>query len=152
VQAINILQSPDTYHNFVGDLLRGGAVSLELRKDVDDPLISRVAMTIVSDIAGGFLDHVLADALNTALAVRTTRLFVDPSAINLAPPNGLSRERLKRVCDYIEAHIDDRLTLTEIAGVACLSPDHFQPLVQARGWHRAAALHRATPGRAREKP
>jgi AraC family transcriptional regulator len=32
---------------------------------------------------------------------------------------------LKRVCDYIEAHLDDRLTLTEIAGVACLSTYHF---------------------------
>jgi AraC-like DNA-binding protein len=29
------------------------------------------------------------------------------------------------VCDYIEAHLDDRLTLAELAGVACLSPYHF---------------------------
>jgi AraC family transcriptional regulator len=29
------------------------------------------------------------------------------------------------VRDYIEAHLDDRLTLTDIAGVACLSPYHF---------------------------
>jgi AraC-like DNA-binding protein len=125
VRFIQILQSADTYHNFVGDLVRGGMVSLEPRANVDDPLISRIGLTIVSDIEGGFLDHVLADALNTALAVRITRLFVDPSAINLAPSNGLSRGRVKRVCDYIEAHLDDRLTLTEIAGVACLSPYHF---------------------------
>jgi AraC-like DNA-binding protein len=122
---IQILQSPDTYNNFVGDLVRGGAVSLEPRANVDDPLISRIALTIVSDIEGGILDHVLADALNTALAVRIIRLFVHPSAINLAPSNGLSRERLKRVCDYIEAHLDARLTLTEVAGVACLSYYHF---------------------------
>jgi AraC family transcriptional regulator len=125
VRYIQILQSPDTYHNFVDDLVRGGAVSLESRSNVDDPLISRIALTLASDIEGGHLDHVLADALNTALAVRITRLFVDPSAINLSPSNGLSRERVRRVCDYIEAHLDDRLTLTEIAGVACLSPYHF---------------------------
>jgi AraC-like DNA-binding protein len=125
VRFIQILQSPDTYHNFVGDLVRGGAVSLEPRANVDDPLISRIALTIANDIKGGVLDHVLADALNTALAVRITQLFVDRSAINLAPSNGLSRERLGRVCDYIEAHLDDRLSLTELAGVACLSPYHF---------------------------
>jgi AraC family transcriptional regulator len=73
----------------------------------------------------GFLDRILADALNTALAVQITRHFVDPSAIALAPSNGLSRERLQRVRDYIEAHLDDRLTLSDIAGVACLSPYHF---------------------------
>ena len=43
----------------------------------------------------------------------------------LAPSNGLSRDRLKRVRDYIETHLDDRLTLTDLAGVACLSPYHF---------------------------
>jgi AraC family transcriptional regulator len=37
----------------------------------------------------------------------------------------LSRDRLNRVQDYIEAHLDDRLSLTELAGVACLSPYHF---------------------------
>jgi AraC family transcriptional regulator len=125
VRFIQILQDPVTYHNFVDDLVRGGAISLERRTNVDDPFISRIALSIVGDMEGGFLDHVLADALNTALAVRIIRLFVDPSAINLVPSKGLSRERVKRVCDYIEAHLDDRLTLTEIAGVACLSPYHF---------------------------
>lgn len=156
VRFIQILQGPDTYHSFVGDLVRGGAVSLEPRANVDDPLISRIALTIVSDIEGGFLDHVLADALNTALAVRIIRLFVDRSAINLAPSNGLSRERLKRVCDYIEEHLDNRLTLTEIAGVACLSPYHFsrsfkqavgvgpQRYVMQRRIERAKTLMRRT--------
>jgi len=125
VRYIQILQDPVTYHNFAGDLVRGGAISLERRTNVDDPFISRIALSLVSNMGDGFLDHVLADALNTALAVRIARLFVNPSAINLAPSNGLSRERLQRVSDYIEAHLDNRLTLTEIAGVACLSPYHF---------------------------
>jgi AraC family transcriptional regulator len=41
------------------------------------------------------------------------------------PADGLSRERLQRVRDYIEAHLDDRLSLAHLAGVACLSPYHF---------------------------
>jgi AraC family transcriptional regulator len=111
--------------NFFDDLVSGGAVSLERRTNIDDPLISRIVLIIANEIESGFLDHVLADALNTALAVRITRLFVDRSAINLAPSHGPSRERLKRVCDYIGAHLDERLTLTETAGVACLSPYLF---------------------------
>jgi AraC family transcriptional regulator len=57
--------------------------------------------------------------------VQITRRFADQSALMLEPSNGLSRERLKRVRDYIEAHLDDRLTLTDLAKVACLSPYHF---------------------------
>ena len=78
VRFIQILQSPDTYHNFAGELVRGGAVPLEPRVNVDDRLISRIALSVVSSMEGEFLDHVLADALNTALAVRIVRLFVDP--------------------------------------------------------------------------
>jgi hypothetical protein len=38
-----------------------------------------------------------------------------------APSNELSRERLQRVCDYIEVHLNGRLTLADLAGVGCLS-------------------------------
>ena len=71
------------------------------------------------------MDTILAEALSTVLAVRIVRHCVDRSAIELAPSSGLSRERLQRVRDYIEAHLDDRLTLTNLAAVACLSSYHF---------------------------
>jgi hypothetical protein len=115
VRFIQILQGPETYDTFICEMVRGGAVHLGPRAQVNDPQISRIVLTIANDIKGGFLDHVLADALNTALAVQLMRQFVDSSAITLAPSNGLSRERLKRVRDYIEAHLSNRLTLTGIA-------------------------------------
>jgi AraC family transcriptional regulator len=37
----------------------------------------------------------------------------------------LSRERLRRVTDYIEAHLAEPLSLREIGEIACLSPFHF---------------------------
>jgi AraC-like DNA-binding protein len=125
VRIIQILQRPETYHAFACDLVRGGAVSLEPRGNVDSPLISRIALTLADDIEGGVLDHVFADALNTALAVQVIRQFVEPGAINLIPSNGLSRERLRRVRDYIDAHLGESLTLSDIAEVACLSSYHL---------------------------
>jgi AraC-like DNA-binding protein len=122
---IQILQSRETYDNLVPELVRGGTVPLEPQDAFSDPLISQIALTIANEINAGFVDGILADALNTALAVQITRRFVDPSALMLEPANGLSPERLKRVRDYIETHLDDRLTLTDLAGAACLSPYHF---------------------------
>jgi AraC family transcriptional regulator len=58
-------------------------------------------------------------------SVKILRRYVHPSAIGLSPANGLSRERLQRVRDYIETHLEDRLTLTHLAEIACLSPYHF---------------------------
>ena len=122
---IQILQNRETYNNLVAEFVRGGTVRLEPRDVFTDPLISQVALTVANEIDGGFADGILADALNTALAVQVMRRFVNPSAMMLEPVNGLSRERLKRVRDYIETHLNDRLTLADLAGVACLSIYHF---------------------------
>jgi AraC family transcriptional regulator len=122
---IQILQSRETYDNLAPELVRGGPVDLESRDAFNDPLISQIAATMADESDGGFVDAILADALNTALAVQATRRFVDKSALVLEPSNGLSNDRLKRVREYIETHLDDRLTLADLADAACLSPYHF---------------------------
>jgi AraC family transcriptional regulator len=124
-RVMQTLQRPATYDTIISEMVRGGKATLELRHPINDPLVSQIVSTLAREMEGDFLDHIMVDALNTALAVRIVRHFVDPSKITLEPSNGLSRERLRRVCDYIEAHLDDRLTLADLAGVACLSLYHF---------------------------
>ena len=153
---IQILQSRETYDNLVPELVRGGTVHLEPQDAFSDPLISQIAVTLANEADSGFVNGILADALSTALAVQVLRCFVDPSSLSLEPSNGLSRERLKRVLDYVEAHLDDRLTLTDLAGIACLSPYHFsrsfkqavgvgpQRYVMRRRLERAKTLMRTT--------
>jgi hypothetical protein len=87
---IQILQSRETYDNLVPKLGRGGTVQLDPQDAFSDPLISQIALTIANEIEDGFADAILVDGLNTALAVQIMRRFVDPSAIMLAPSNGLS--------------------------------------------------------------
>jgi len=153
---IHVLQTRDTYEQIASEMVPGGVVHLAPRYNLYDPLISQLVSTIANDIEGGFLDQLLADALNTALAVQIVRLCGNPTALLLEPSNGLSRQRLKRVCDYVEANLDDRLTLAELATVACLSPYHFsrsfkqaigmgpQRYVMHRRVERAKALMRRT--------
>ena len=40
--------------------------------------------------------------------------------------------RLRRVIEYVEAHLDEDLTLAELAGVAGFSVSHFKPLFKTR--------------------
>jgi AraC family transcriptional regulator len=150
------LQSPAAYETIISEMVRGGTVQFETRYPINDPLVSQIVSTLAHEMEDDFLDHIMVDALNTALAVQMVRHFVDPSKITLTPSNGLSRERLQRVCDYIEAHLDDRLTLADLAGAACLSPYHFsrsfkqavgvgpQRYVMIRRIERAKVLMRRT--------
>jgi AraC family transcriptional regulator len=125
VRSIYILQSPETYDAICSELVLGGTIHFETRFPINDPLVSQIVSTITYETEKDFLDHTLVEALNTALAVKMVRHFIGPSKI--APPlsNRLSRGRMQRVRDYIDAHLDDRLTLADLAGVACLSPYHF---------------------------
>ena len=153
---VQILQSPEAYDTIIAEHVRGGAVDFETWALTNDPLASQMISTIAHEMEDGFLDRILVDALNTALAARIVRLFVDPSKIMPAPSNGLSRERMRHVCDYIEAHLDDPLTLADLAGVACLGPYHFsrsfkqavgvgpQRYVMQRRIERAKTLMRRT--------
>ena len=125
VRLIHTLQRAETYDTISSELVRGGTIHFEMRYPINDPLVSQIVWTITRETDRHSLDHILVDALNTALAVRMVRHFIDPSKIALPPSSGLSRERLQRVRDYIEAHLNDRLTLADLAGVACLSPYHF---------------------------
>ena len=122
---IQILQSRETYDALALEMVRGGILRLEPRYAVEDPLVPQLVKALVGEMAGGVLDHVFADAVNTALAVRLVQSVVAPAAIALTPANGLSSDRLRRVRDYIEAHLADPLNLGQIADIACLSPYHF---------------------------
>jgi AraC family transcriptional regulator len=122
---VRIQQSPDTYERLSSEMARGGSIQLEPRSDLHDPLVSQIVSAIANEVQERFLDYIRVDALSTALAVQILRHHADPTAIALNPANGLSRDRLQRVRDHIETHLEDRLTLTNLAPVARLSSYHF---------------------------
>ena len=68
------------------------------------------------------MDRLLADSLIAALVMRMAQRFGAPAVARLPD---LPHPRMRRVLDYIEAHLAQNLTLAELAGVACLSPSHF---------------------------
>jgi len=122
---VQIAQATETYRDLESEV--SSPISLgafEPLVAVDDPQTALLVQSIVNEIEGGVLDDLLVNALDTALAVRVARRFHGP-AMRLRPAGQLSRERLKRVLDYIEAHLASALSLSELAAVACLSSYHF---------------------------
>jgi AraC family transcriptional regulator len=121
---IQVLQDPLLYRGLVPEIGGGAPASLAPLIDFTDPLIAQIARSLASEVEHGAADRLLVDGLSTALAVRIARRFAswrppDPDA------RGLSRERLRRVLDHIEAHLGGELALADLAAVACLSPFHF---------------------------
>jgi len=96
---------------------------------VEDPIGSALARAIFSvPDASDPLDRLLLDGLGQALAAHLLRRHatLPPSAKPCGEqPNALSPERLRRVCDYVEAHLDEEVTLQALSDAACLSPYHL---------------------------
>jgi AraC family transcriptional regulator len=122
-RVIQVLQDPALYDAVAAEACGRCVLGIEPILPFEDPLIAQIVRTLAAEMDGGPASRLLVDGLSTVLAVQVVRRFV-----RLQPPRadrGMSRERLRRVLDYVEAHLDEELTLAELADVACLSPWHF---------------------------
>ncbi len=103
--------------------LGAAASRFEYLGGLQDPLLSQIVTALAQESEGGFGDRILIESLGTALCIRIAQRFI--GRLPLPTSGGLSAERLQRVRDYVEAHLDEELSLTVLADIACLSPYHF---------------------------
>lgn len=114
---VQVCWSPELYRTIAPHLPNPPHIEFAF---FDDPLLRQLARSLVEETGRGAMDRLLADSLMTALAMRVAQRVAPPP-----PEPDLPHPRLRRVLDYIEAHLDRELTLAELAGVACLSPCHL---------------------------
>lgn len=92
----------------------------------DDPAIHRTAMMIAQEAAqGGVGSGLLVDSLTCQLSVNILRRHAD---VLFREPDGsdcLSFRQEHLVRDYVQTHLDGRLTLDELALATGLSKFHF---------------------------
>ncbi len=93
---------------------------------VQDVLIQGIFSTLKAELeTGGFGGTLLVDSLKTALAIHLLRNYCNTSPKLSTYDDGLPWAKLTLVTDYINAHLHEELTLTEIAAIAQISPYHF---------------------------
>jgi AraC family transcriptional regulator len=120
---IHVIWDADLYASLLPEL-RGASLCFEFLSPLHNPLLRDIVVTLAHEIENdGFADRILVESLGTALCVGVARCFV--GRLSLPTSKGLSPDRLRRVRDYIEAHLNDELSLGVLANVACLSPYHF---------------------------
>ncbi|MGO8917299.1 MAG: AraC family transcriptional regulator [Stellaceae bacterium] len=111
------------------DLQKFSAASLRYEAGFYDPLLEQIAEVILSEMrmetsCGGLL----IDALSTSLVARLLQGYsnLSPKPIDASVVRkGLDRRRLRRVQAFIEAHLEEDITVADLASTACLSRFHF---------------------------
>ena len=96
---------------------------------VQDDLISQIGLSVLSEMmsptAAG---RMLVETSSLLLAARLTHAHAETELIRLpmlTPHRRLDDVRLRRVLAYIEEHLAEDISVTDLANVACLSIFHF---------------------------
>jgi AraC family transcriptional regulator len=133
--------------------LGSGGAELAPSIHIRDPQVERIGWMMQAEDHDGYPGgRLFADSLASALAARLFALQSRKDAKTSKPGRALPAWRLRRVLEYIEAHLDEDLTLAELARVAEFSLSHFKPLFrQAMGMpvHRFVLERRVDRARLR---
>ena len=93
---------------------------------IEDPVIGRLAALGRLQLnEGGAGGRLYLEGLASALAVHLLRSSGLSRRSPIPYKGGLSPGQIRRVLDYIEAHLTDELGLVELAAIAELSPHYF---------------------------
>ena len=116
-------------------LLQTDRVEVVLHLHPGDPLLHHIALVLQAEIKPeGVSGQLYAETLTNALAVHLLRRYGTCRPPAGACPSKLSKPKLRRTTEYIEAHLAQELSVTELAAVAQTSPAYFARLFrQATG-------------------
>src|SRR3984893_6446697 len=104
-----------TGHCFIGTLI-----------GVEDPVIGRLAALGRIELnEGGAGGRLYVEGLAATLAVHLLRSLGLSRRSPIQHKGGLAPRQIRRVLEYIEAHLTDELGLVELAAIAELSPHYF---------------------------
>jgi AraC family transcriptional regulator len=117
---------PELLTRNAAELLAVDQVELLPQKPLYDPLILQIGLALKADLEshrpGGRL---YAETMATALAVHLLRNYSSHNHKSVRYLGGLSATQLKLVIDYIKDHLEQELSLDELAAIAQLSSYHF---------------------------
>ena len=105
---------------------RAGDFEVRTSVGVEDSVIARLGALGRRELSeGGAGGRLYLEAFATMLTVHLLRGYGSVERSAIPHKGGLAPRQVRRVLDYIDAHLIDEVGLAELAGVAGLSPHHF---------------------------
>ena len=123
----SILQIQPAYFNrSIAQIVKGGKVELVRRMDLRDWQIATLMESLRANIAAGSPGGSLfGQSISVALSAYVAQHYSTRETKLDTYRGGLSRQYLKRVLEYVDAHLGDNLELENLAAVAGLNLFHF---------------------------
>ena len=108
------------------EIIAGERIEIVPQPKFSDPLVADIARHLLAEVeAGGATGTLYAESLITALVARLVKNYSTAKGILREHKGGLGPSKLRRTLDYINDHIEEDVSLSEIAEVAGMSYYHF---------------------------
>lgn len=118
--------SPQFLERVAQESIHAHHVELIPKLAVIDPLIQQIALSLQSDLLAGHpIGHLFGESLATALAAQLLQHHAVWKIQLPSDPGCLPNYRLDQAIEFIESHLDQSFTLTQLAEALDMSMYHF---------------------------
>ena len=127
---------PEFIERAAGESFRGSAVEIKAIGGVRDSLITQCGSALGEEFKRpSAVGQIYVESLAVALAVHLLRNYSVPDQNAREFSGGLAGWKLRRALEYIDAHLDQNLSLSQIAETVGMSPYYFsRALKQSTGF------------------
>jgi AraC family transcriptional regulator len=117
------------------EICKGDGADVEIvpRLGVHDPLIEHLAYVACDLVKDGVASEWAVDCLARSIALQLIRCHSTGARHNEASASGLTTDQMRKVKDYVTAHLSSGISVSDMAELIALSPVHF-----ARQFKRSA--------------
>lgn len=143
---------PSVVAHAVHDTVNPDRIELLPQFATVDPFIYQTGVALKTVLEQeGAASRLYGEALSNALIVHTLQHYSNYRPLLKTYENGISHTRLRQVTDYIQTHLEQDLSLNELAAIAQMSPHYFSQLFkQSTGMTPHQFVIRARVERAKE--
>jgi AraC family transcriptional regulator len=128
IEVVHVYLTGDRLAQICADVYGRDVASVELRDVLKaaDPALHHTAMLIADEAKhSGVGGRCYVDALTCQLAIQILRRHADATFPELATGGRLTAREIRTVTEFVDAHIDEQLTLAALAQTVSLSQYHF---------------------------
>lgn len=109
--------------------LNSNSIELLPQLKLRDPLIQQIALALKTELEiGGADSRFYAESMTTALSAHLLQRYATRKQVFKKYTGGLPKYKLKAVISYINEHLEQNLSFTELAGLVKISPHYFSSL------------------------
>jgi AraC family transcriptional regulator len=126
---INLYLEPARFARIASESVDADHVEIMSQVKIRDPLIQQIGLELKSELESGGVDSRLyAESMATALSAHVLQRYSTKQLVIRDYTGGLPKYKLREAIAYINTHLDQNLSLTELAALVQISPYYFASL------------------------